>query len=233
MSRLAILATVALLVGSAAGDTPKAKSPREALKPFNLLVGSWKGTGTPEGSTEDRQKGHWTETVTWEWQFKGDDAWLTVAFDKGKYFARGELRYIPARDGFELKLTTVTTEELTYSGQLKGKQLALERPLPDGKLVERLTINLLHDNRVTYRLETRSATGTALTRKYLVGLTKEGEAFADIGRSERECIVSGGKGTIAVSYEGKTYYVCCTGCRDEFKSDPAKYVREWDAKRKK
>jgi YHS domain-containing protein len=233
MSRLAILSAVAVLVGSAAGDTPKVKSPREALKPFNLLVGSWKGTGTPEGSTEVRQKGHWTETVTWEWQFKGDDAWLTVTFDKGKYFTRGELRHVPVRDGFELTLTTVAKETLTYAGELKGKQLALERPLPDGKVVERLTLNLLHDNRVTYRVETRLASGTALTRKYLVGLTKEGEAFADVGRSERECIVSGGRGTIAVSYEGKTYYVCCTGCRDEFKSDPAKYVREWDAKRKK
>jgi YHS domain len=233
MSRLAILSAVALLIGSAAGDTPKAKSPREALKPFNLLVGSWKGTGTPEGSTEDRQKGHWTETVTWEWQFKGEDAWLTVTFDKGKYFTRGELRYVPARDGFELTLATVGKETLTYAGELKGKQLPLERPLPDGKVVERLTLNLLHDNRITYRLETRPASGTAFTKKYLVGLTKEGEAFADVGRSERECIVSGGLGTIAVSYEGKTYYVCCTGCRDEFKTDPAKYVREWEAKRKK
>ena len=180
---------------------------------------------------EDRQKGHWTETVTWEWQFKGDDAWLTATFDKGKHFARGELRHVPARDGFELKLTTVAKEELTYAGQLKGKQLTLERPLPDGKVVERLTFNLLHDNRITYRLETRPASGTALTKKYLVGLTKEGEPFADVGRSERECIVSGGLGTIAVSYEGKTYYVCCSGCRDEFNANPEKYVKEFKAKK--
>jgi hypothetical protein len=232
MSRLAVLSLFAL-AGIAAGDPPKVKPAREALKPFNLLVGSWKGTGTPEGSMEDRQKGHWTETVTWEWQFKGDDAWLTVTFDKGKHFARGELRYVPAGDGFELKLTTVGKDTLTYGGELKGKQLALERPLPDGKVVERLTFNLLHENRITYRLETRPVSGTALTKKYLVGLTKEGEPFADVGRSERECIVSGGLGTIAVSFEGKTYYVCCSGCRDEFKTDPAKYVREWEAKRKK
>jgi YHS domain-containing protein len=233
MSRLAIVALLAFAIGPAAGDAPKARSAREALKPFNLLVGSWKGTGTPEGSTEERQKGHWTETVTWEWQFKGDDAWLTVTFDKGKYFARGELRYLPARDAFELTLTTVGKEKVTYAGELKGKQLSLERPLPDGKIVERLTFSLLHDNRITYRMETRQAAGTALTKKYFVGLTKEGEAFADVGRSERECIVSGGQGTIAVTYQGKTYYVCCTGCRDEFRSDPAKYVREWEAKRKK
>src|SRR4051812_25596782 len=126
MTRLAALWIVAIALDPAAADAPKTKSAREALRPFNLLVGSWKGTGTPEGSTEDRQKGHWTETVTWEWQFKGDDAWLQVNFDKGKYFTRGDLRYSPARDGFELILTTVGKETLTYTGELKGKQLALE-----------------------------------------------------------------------------------------------------------
>jgi Archaeal TRASH domain len=233
MMRIAIAVCLIGFVGSATAESPKAKSAREALKPFNVLVGSWKGTGAPEGTAEDRQKGHWLETVTWEWQFKGDDAWLTVSFDKGKHFAAGELRYRPATDSFDLALTTVGKDKVAFTGSLKGKQLVLERPLPDAKLVERLTIHLLHDNRVTYRLETRRENGTALTKKYLVGLTKEGEPFAAVGRAERECIVSGGLGTIPVTHEGKTYYVCCSGCRDEFKSDPAKYVREFEAKRKK
>jgi YHS domain-containing protein len=116
---------------------------------------------------------------------------------------------------------------------LAGKQLALDRPVPGARQVERLTFSLLHDNRITYRLDTRPEAGTAFTRQYLVGLTKEGEAFADVGRPERECIVSGGTGTMSVSHEGKTYYVCCSGCRDEFKASPAKYVQEWEAKRKK
>jgi hypothetical protein len=171
--------------------------------------------------------------VTWEWRFKDADSWLVVTFDKGKYFTRGELRYLPARDQFELALTTAAKDKLTYTGKLAGTQLALERPVPEAKLVERLTFSLLHDNRITYRLETRPESGTLYTRKYLVGLTKEGVAFADTGRSERECIVSGGTGTIPVTYGGKTYYVCCSGCRDEFKANPAKYVKEWEAKRKK
>jgi hypothetical protein len=228
---LAVLPFV--LVGAVNGDTPKEKPAREALKPLNVLVGSWKGSGSPEGSLEEKQRGHWQEMVAWEWQFKDADAWLTVVFDKGKHFARGELRYLSAKDQFELTLTTVNKVKRTYTGTLTGKQLALERPVPDAKQIERLTFALLHDNRITYRLETRPEGGTAFTRQYLVGLTKEGEAFADVGRSERECIVSGGTGTIPVSYEGKTYYVCCSGCRDEFKANPKKYVAEWEAKRKK
>jgi hypothetical protein len=229
-----LLAALTLFTAAAAhGDSPKERPAREALKPFNVLVGSWKGSGSPEGSLEEKQKGHWQETVTWEWQFKDTDAWLTVTFDKGKYFVRGELRYLPGNDQFEFTLTTVDKEKRTYLGTLTDKQLALERTVAESKQVERLTISLLHDNRVTYRLESRPATGTAFTRQYLVGLTKEGEPFADVGRSERECIVSGGAGTIPVSFEGKTYYVCCSGCRDEFKANPKKYVAEWEARRKK
>ena len=232
MVRIVFTACLVALASSAVAAEPRPKSAREALKPFNLLVGSWKGTGMPAGTAEDRQKGHWTETVTWGWQFKGDDAWLTVSFDRGKHFAAGELRYRPGTDTFELNLTSADKENVRYSGQLNGKQLVAERPLAD-KQVERLTVNLLHDNRVTYRVETRRAGGTALTKKFLVGLTKEGEPFAAVGRSDRECIVSGGLGTIAVSHGGKTYYVCCSGCRDEFRADPDKYVKEWEARRKK
>jgi YHS domain-containing protein len=37
--------------------------------------------------------------------------------------------------------------------------------------------------------------------------------------------VSGGAANIAVSYKGKTYYVCCTGCKDEFNANPEKYTK--------
>ncbi len=29
-----------------------------------------------------------------------------------------------------------------------------------------------------------------------------------------------------VTYNGKEYYVCCSGCREEFKADPEKYIKE-------
>jgi len=30
-----------------------------------------------------------------------------------------------------------------------------------------------------------------------------------------------------------TYYVCCSGCKDEFKSDPEKYIKLAAEKKKK
>ncbi|MBV9126060.1 MAG: YHS domain-containing protein [Planctomycetes bacterium] len=46
-----------------------------------------------------------------------------------------------------------------------------------------------------------------------------------------ECIVTGGLGTIPVSYKGITYYVCCTGCKQAFEDNPEKILKE-AAKRK-
>ena len=54
-----------------------------------------------------------------------------------------------------------------------------------------------------------------------------------VGDGKPECIVSGGAGTMAVSYMGKTYYVCCSGCRSEFNESPAKYVKEYEEKKAK
>jgi YHS domain-containing protein len=45
--------------------------------------------------------------------------------------------------------------------------------------------------------------------------------------------VTGGLGTSTVSFGGKTYYVCCSGCRDEFNANPKKYVDEFEKNKKK
>ena len=97
---------------------------------------------------------------------------------------------------------------------------------------QRLVFSLLHSNRHLYRFETRPAgTTVAFGKKYQVGATKEGEPFATAAKGP-ECIVSGGLGTMKVTYKGKEYYVCCSGCRDEFKENPEKYIKEAEAKAK-
>jgi hypothetical protein len=217
--------------------SPKELTAKDALQPFNGLVGSWKGSGAPEGTKEERAAGAWAETVTWVWQFKDQDAWLAVTFDKGKHFAKGELRYTPDKDRkeprFTLTLTAPDKSAATYAGTLKDKVLTLDRT--DGPAGEqhRLVFSLLHPNRHLYRFETRPAgTTVAFTKHYQVGATKEGVPFADVPKGP-ECVVSGGLGTIKVTHQGKDYWVCCSGCRDEFKADPEKYIKEAQAKAKK
>lgn len=224
----AVLLFVAALVQ--AGE-PARLDQRKALQPFNFLIAPWKGVGTPEGTREQKQAGFWTEVVSWQWQFEKDDAWLQVKFDQGRDFVRGELRGL-GDDRYQYKLETKAGDWLTFEGALKEKKLILDRVDPKTKEAQRITFNLLHANRITYTYDTKADGKATYVRKYLVGWTNQNESFANNGSVGPECIVSGGLGTMQVSYKGKTYYVCCSGCRDEFKANPEKYIAEWEAKQK-
>lgn len=226
-----MISALALLLAAPAAD-PAGKSAKDALQPFNVLVGSWKGTGMPEGTREERANGLWTETAAWGWQFKGDDAWLSVTFDRGKYFTKGELRYNSGKGNYQLALTTPDKATATFAGTLKDKVLTLDRTDAGGSEDQRLVFSLLHFNRHLYRLDVKpKGADVGYTKKWQVGATKEGVAFADVPKGP-ECIVSGGLGTMKVTYQGKEYYVCCSGCRDAFKDEPEKYIKEAEAKAK-
>jgi hypothetical protein len=217
-------------LGEAAGE--KKRSPRRALRAFNELIGPWRCTGEPFGTREEKLKGFWLEKTSWQWQFKGKDVWLLATIDKGKHFTRAELRYLPETDSYQLKMTTTGKEVHTFQGKLERKTLTVERTDPKTKQVQRLVFNLLHFNRHVYRYEVRPPEHTAFTQVYRVGCTKEGIAFA--GEDDRpECVVSGGLGTIPVTYKGKTYYVCCSGCRDAFNDDPERWLKDYEASKKK
>jgi hypothetical protein len=238
MRKLMSVAMLVSLVGQVepsawTGEPAKAKrAPKQALQELQDLIGSWKGTGVPSGTRDEKQKGFWTETVSWEWQFKDKDAWFKVAFDKSKHFTGGDLRYLPDKDVYQLTLATPNKESLIYTGQVKDRILTLEREDDKKKETHRLVINMLHEERFLYRGEIRREGKTLFTRLYQVGATKEGVQFA-AGDGRPECIVSGGLGTMAVSYMGKTYYVCCSGCRTEFNAEPLKYINEYEAKKNK
>jgi hypothetical protein len=213
-------------------DQPAPKKPKEALRVFQDLIGPWRATGEPEGTRLEKQKGFWIENLTWEWQFKGDDVWLKVAFEKGKYYRRGELRYLPDKDLYQLTLENLDKESLTFSGKLKESRLTLERQDDKKQEGQRLVVTLLHSNRFLYRYEVKAAGKTDYAKLWQVGATKEGVPFAGKGDNRPECIVSGGLGTTPVMYKGQTYYVCCSGCRDAFRDDPEKYIKEYEEARK-
>jgi hypothetical protein len=224
-----------LIAGVAAGPmllaaTQPTPSPREALKPLGHLIGTWRGTGTASATAGGKQD-FWSETIAWEWQFKGKDAWLKVAFEKSKNFTGGELHYLPEKDEFALTLLTTGKETQTFTGPLKDKKLTLQRE--QGGEIHRMVFNFLHPGeRYLYHYEVKPVGKALFARKYQVGATNDAIQFAG-GDGKPECVVSGGLGTIAVTYQGKTYYVCCSGCRTEFNEDPAKYVAEFEARQAK
>ena len=222
-------AVLALAAGAA--DAPKDKAAsKTALQALNEFIGSWKGTGGP--ALRDAKGDIWKESMSWGWKFKGDDAWIAVEFKDGK-FERGDLRYLPAKKQYQLTLLTKDKKEQVFEGVLKRKVLTLERTDPDTSDKQFITMSTNNEGlRFIYEYAVQTK-GKGLQKKlFLVQHTREGESIGGGGKKQ-ECVVTGGLGTMAVTYNGKTYYVCCSGCRDAFNENPKKFVDEYEKKKKR
>jgi YHS domain-containing protein len=216
---LSILIAVAALGGDA---PPKRAADQAALKSYAGLVGEWKGTGqTQRGSA----KGSWTEAADWSWSLTNESAALKYASDKGKYLKKGLLKPGPKRGEFVFEATLPDDSTRTFTGKSGARDVLVltpEKEVADG--LARITITPLHDTRLLILMEAKDPSG-GYTRLGEVGFTRKGAAFA-AGDSAPACIVTEGRGTIEVKYKGKTYYVCCSGCKDLFNDDPESVLAE-------
>jgi hypothetical protein len=221
----------ALLAPAWAADNPDKPQTKEALKELQEFIGSWKGTGGPDKPRPSPRDPIWSETISWRWCFKGDDAWLAMSVQDGKLFKSAELRYLPQKKLYQLTATAKSGDKLVFEGKIERQILKLERTNPDTKATEQITMSTAAEgDRFIYRLAHKNE-GTTLWRKdYLVAFTREGVSLGKVDK-KNECVVSGGLGTIAVSYKGETYYVCCSGCADAFRENPEKYINEYKAKK--
>jgi YHS domain-containing protein len=206
---------------------------KEALTPLNDLIGAWKGSGQPNvNSPVEKRKGSWSETITWTWQLKGEPK-IIVEFKDGKHFKAGALRYRPAQKDYEFALTTAADEKRLFHGPLEGQQLTLTGGDDARGEDQRLVFQWLHGSRLIYRWETKTKEQRSFTKVFQVGATKEGSDFAKAGSGAPECIVTGGLATIPVTYKGKTYYVCCTGCQAAFEDNPEQVLKEYAERKAK
>ena len=114
----------------------------------------------------------------------------------------------------------------TFTGAVnkKKKGLVLIADKPRSGRPAQITIRLVAGgNRLILLFERKL--GSILMRLCEIGFTREGGDFAK-GATGPECIVTGGKGSIAVSYKGKTYYVCCSGCKELWEEDPEACIKD-------
>jgi YHS domain-containing protein len=226
-----LLGLIALVMPVLAADTSDKEASREALKELQDFIGGWKGNGGPDKPRPSPRDPIWSETVSWSWRFKGDDAWLTMNIKDGKLFKSGQMRYLPDQKVYQLSLTDKDDKKLVFEGQIKSETLTLERVDADTKATQQIRMNTAAEGvRFIYRVAHKDQGSTLWKKDYMVACTREGES---LGKAEKknECVVSGGIGKMTVSYKGETYYVCCSGCADAFKENPEKYIAEYKAKK--
>lgn len=228
MKRAIVPCLLALVVAVPAGRGEDENPAREALQELNDFVGTWKGAGSNTSRSES-----WKENAAWGWKFKGDDAWLVVEFKDSKNYSKGELRYDPKQEKYVLKLIDTKGQEREFVGEYKRGYLTLDHVDPKTGETQRLKMNSAGGGvRLVYTFENKPKGSTLFTKRYQVDFSKEGESLAGGGK-KRECVVTGGEGTIPVSYKGMTYYVCCSGCRDAFNENPEKILKEYEERKKK
>jgi hypothetical protein len=233
MSRLC-LCLIALVPVTlfAADDQPAADLAAQKLRlaKMQALVGQWRGVGQPQrGSTKDS----WIAEADWAWAFENGNAALVGALPKGRYFK--SLKLTPGQEAGAFELSAALSDEdaaIAYTGKLdETDRLVLTAAEPREGLPARISLRFVAEgDRLLVLLEKKSATSDQLTRLAEVGYTRQGSGFGQ-NVSQRECVVTGGLGTIEVSFEGKTYYVCCTGCRDYFNDNPKEVLAEYVARK--
>jgi hypothetical protein len=225
---LAVLGLVLPAVATVEEDKQEAK---EKLKELQDYIGGWKGSGGPDKPRPGPRDSIWSERLDWSWRFKGDDSWLSLEIDKGKHFKSGQMRYLPEKKVYQLTVVEREGKKLVYEGAIKNETLTLQRMDPETHATQQITMNIAAEGvRFIYRVAHKEEGKTLWIKDFMVACTKEGES---LGKTEKknECVVSGGVGTMPITYKGETYWVCCSGCRDAFNENPEKYINEFKAKK--
>jgi YHS domain len=228
---LVLLGMIGLAAPILADDKEEKSASKEALKELQEFIGGWKGNGGPDKARPSPRDPIWNENIEWSWRFKGDESWLAMNVKDGKYLKSGDLIYLPDKKVYQLTLTDRDDKKLVFKGEIKSDVLTLERVDPDTRQTQQIKMNTAAEgDRFVYRFAHKDKGSTIWKKDYVVGCTREGVSLGKVDK-KNECIVTGGLGTMTVSYKGETYYVCCSGCADAFKEDPEKYINEYKAKK--
>jgi hypothetical protein len=202
-----------------------------ALKPLSVLIGDWKGVAQPKRGSS---VGAWQEKASARWDFQDDQTTLQASFEPGTLIR--SLKFtVPGKDAdwrLDLEQTNGEHHQLIRAqpnqpaNPDQNSSFVFESR-DEGTRQLRCTIRRISEIRMIILLEERSAGQTTWRRMAEIGMTRAGERLASGNTGERQCIVTGGLGTIRVSFEGKTYYVCCEGCQQVFDADPAGTIADY------
>ncbi len=223
---------------------PKREDVVKGLQPIQkVLVGNWKGLVKNAAAQEDHQ---------WLWDFKTDKVFpaLVLKTPNGQFFTEARLTFDPRSSKYLMQ----TRDKEHIAHKFEGEFTAEPQDIPseDGKSTERtyklqltevdaddastrwqFTLNQQNNNR--YLVEVGRARGKGTFAKVdVIGTQREGTSFAraDDDYGDKTCVISEGLGTSTVSYKGRTFWVCCSGCKAAFEDDPEGWIAKFEAKKK-
>ncbi|APZ94699.1 hypothetical protein [Fuerstiella marisgermanici] len=211
------------------------------LKPLQVMLGQWRGITR---KVYDGQKAVDNHEWIWDLQSAPDQPSLAVTSDNSPYLRTARLTWLPDKSVFQLTATDADGIQRTFQGdytdpvhEVVGSDDKLHRVFrlelteqPDSTKAtggETWKLAFVQQENNRYLLELDKQRGTAPFRRYdTVSTQREGTSFAvsDSDYGDKSCIISQGLGTIAVSHQGRTYWVCCSGCKAAFEEDPKTWI---------
>jgi len=235
---------------SASGATEELKFDNvlEALKPLQIMLGEWGGT------TFKKFDGFSSvETLDWIWDLQTNPAQpaLVMQADKSRYYEKARLTYLTDKQKYQLTLTDKDGKKKVYEGEFSVPvekvpgddnpnvmhstyklSLSLVEPADEKKHAQ-IIFNQQNNDR--YMFELYDQRGESYARVDTINTRRKGTSFAknDSDYGSKTCVISGGLGTSQVSHNGKSYWVCCSGCRKAFEADPEKWIAKYEANKKK
>ena len=208
-----------MLLLLAADASPLSESQVASLSP---LIGEWNGIAQPRrGSAVGSSR----ETADWAFDFAGstDPTAIEMTPDGNKVFE--SIRLQRRGDGLVAVVTPIEGDEpITIAASSDRSANESRWTFGGGDDPYRLTLRRLSDIRIVLLIEARDR--SRFRRVTEIGYTRAGERLAVAGGGGRVCIVTGGRGTMEVQHDGKTYYVCCTGCAQAFAANPEKIIAQ-------
>ena len=217
----------------------KTAAVKKNLRPLvRGIIGKWNGTIAQKAGVEK---------VNWIYDVKTDESHpaLKMTTTTGGYLKEGRLTYLPNEEKYQFTAIENDGTTSVFLGEFsvepydvvdgvetkivqRAYKLELKRDADSPKRkLERVVFNQRDNGRYLLELYDKNR------RFDTINTMREGRTFGvDEGYGEKECIISQGLGTISIPYKGKTYWVCCSGCKAEFDADPDKWIAKYAALKK-
>jgi hypothetical protein len=211
-----------------------------ALQPFQILLGQWRWITNKKFDGKNKSG----EDLEWVWDFKHDpnQPALTAKSSTHPYVQQLWFSFVPEDSAFQATLASIDgpmrdlrgtwVEDGEPKDESDGKRtqhtykLQLTQVSPaDGDQWE-LQFSQLDNDQYLMTLARKSATGRQFSQQDVVRQQRLGTSFAvaDSDNPGPKCIISGGLGSMSVTYKGKSYPVCCSGCAAAFNDDPERWL---------